>query len=129
MFHAKLTDGSIFRKLVECVKDLVTEVNLDVSNSGLSIQAMDSSHVALVNLSLSSDGFEEFRCDKSMKLGINMSNLNKILKLSTQDDSLTLDCEESTRDKLGIQFENTSKIYSKFNFFIFYNFIPFIFDI
>jgi proliferating cell nuclear antigen len=48
-----LTEGHILKKIVEAIKDLVTDVNIDVSASGLSLQAMDTSHVALVSLNLS----------------------------------------------------------------------------
>ena len=34
MFEAKLTEGYIFKKIIESIKDLVTDVNLDVSPSG-----------------------------------------------------------------------------------------------
>lgn len=34
MFEAKLADGYIFKRIVEAIKDLVTDVNLDVSPSG-----------------------------------------------------------------------------------------------
>ena len=34
MFEAKLTEGHIFKKIVEAIKDLVTDVNIDVSPSG-----------------------------------------------------------------------------------------------
>ena len=34
MFEAKLAEGFVFKKIVEAIKDLVTDVNLDVSPSG-----------------------------------------------------------------------------------------------
>lgn len=34
MFEAKLTEGSIFKKIVESIKDIVTDVNIDISPSG-----------------------------------------------------------------------------------------------
>lgn len=52
MFEAKLAEASILKKIIEAIKDLVTDVNIDVSPQGLSIQAMDSSHVALVSLNI-----------------------------------------------------------------------------
>jgi proliferating cell nuclear antigen len=51
---------------------------------------MDSSHVALVALTLSSEGFEKFRCDKPMTLGLNIGNLSKVMKLGENDDTITL---------------------------------------
>ena len=58
MFEAKLTEGHSLKWIAEAIKDLVNEINLDVTPSGISLQAMDTSHVALVSLSLSSEGFE-----------------------------------------------------------------------
>jgi len=34
MFEAKLTEGHILKKIIEAIKDLVTDVNIDVSPSG-----------------------------------------------------------------------------------------------
>jgi hypothetical protein len=34
MFEAKLTEGIVFKKIVESIKDIVTDVNIDISPSG-----------------------------------------------------------------------------------------------
>lgn len=34
MFEAKLVEGNILKKIVEAIKDVVTDVNIDVSPSG-----------------------------------------------------------------------------------------------
>jgi len=41
------------------------------------LQAMDSSHVALVSLMLKSEGFENYRCDRNLSLGINLASMSK----------------------------------------------------
>ena len=79
---------------------------------------MDSSHVALVSLLLSAEGFQSYRSDKPLTLGIhyqfkvsiglNMGNLAKVMKLAGNDDSITLKSEEDT-SKLTVIFENASK--------------------
>jgi len=67
---------------------------------------MDSSHVALVALHLSADGFESFRCDQSMVLGINIGNLAKVLKLGDNNESIALQATpEGTH--LKVIFENS----------------------
>ena len=38
MFEAKLAEGHILKKIIEAIKDLVNEVNIDVSASGKSNQ-------------------------------------------------------------------------------------------
>ena len=120
MFHAKLNEGLLIKKLIDSIKDLVSDINLDISPMGISLQAMDSSHVALVTLSLSSEGFEEYRCDKQMTLGVSISNLAKVLRCGGNDDALTLSCEEEP-SKLKVKFENISKKYKFFNFKYYYH--------
>lgn len=36
MFEAKLSEGNVLKKIVEAIKDVVTDVNIDVSPSGKS---------------------------------------------------------------------------------------------
>jgi proliferating cell nuclear antigen len=105
MFEAKLAEALILKKIVEAIKDLVTDVNIDVTPSGISLQAMDSRHVALVSLTLGSAGFEEYRADRAITLGISVTNLAKVLKLASNEDKITLRAEEDATH-LNIVFEN-----------------------
>ena len=72
MFEARLVQGDVLKKIIESVKELVSEATLDCCESGISLQAMDSSHVSLVSLLLRSDGFETYRCDRNLSLGLNL---------------------------------------------------------
>jgi proliferating cell nuclear antigen len=67
---------------------------------------MDFSHVALVSLNLSMEGFETYRCDSNMVIGLNVQNLSKVLKLSDASDSITLQADQDP-SVLKITFENT----------------------
>lgn len=66
---------------------------------------MDSSHVALVSLNLSMEGFEHYRADTSMVLGVNVALLAKVMKLADPSDSITLSAENSA-SHLKLLFEN-----------------------
>ena len=52
MFESILSEALLLKKIIDSIKDLVTDVNIDVTPAGISLQAMDSSHVALVSLTL-----------------------------------------------------------------------------
>lgn len=52
MFEAKLANASLLRKIIDAIKDLVTDAPFDCSESAMCLQAMDSSHVALVSLKM-----------------------------------------------------------------------------
>jgi proliferating cell nuclear antigen len=71
----------------------------------MSLQAMDGSHVALVSLNLSMEGFEHYRADTNMVLGINIALLAKVMKLADPEDSITLSAED-TATHLKLVFEN-----------------------
>ncbi|TKC45510.1 hypothetical protein EI555_019745 [Monodon monoceros] len=57
MFEARLVQGSILKKVLEALKDLINEACWDISSSGVNLQSMDSSHVSLMQLTLRSEGF------------------------------------------------------------------------
>jgi len=67
---------------------------------------MDGSHVALVSLNLSMEGFEHYRADTSMVLGVNVALLAKVMKLADPTDSITLSAEDNPTH-LKLCFENT----------------------
>jgi len=106
MFEAKLSQASLLKKIIESIKELVTDANWDCSNTGISLQAMDSSHVSLVSMVLRSEGFEgSYRCDRTLSLGINTANMAKILKCAGNDDSVTIKAEENA-DVVTFLFDN-----------------------
>ena len=161
MFEARLVQGNLFKKIVEAIKDLVAEANVDCNEQGLTMQvrrgvmgwlvgwrwarltltdpspplppaviamtagatargshhtphrqhththeqAMDASHVSLCSLTLRESGFDHFRCDRNLSLGLNLGNLAKILKCAGNDDSVTLKAEDEP-DTLTLMFEN-----------------------
>ena len=105
MFEARLIQGKIFKQVIDAIKDLVTDANIDVTEEEMSIQAMDSSHVSLVHVTMRQEGFDHYRCDRNISLGFNSANMSKILKCSENDDIITLKAED-TADALTLMFES-----------------------
>merc|ERR1711957_263143 len=79
--------------------------NFDVSEKGLQVQSMDSSHVALVSLLLRESAFADFKCERPTTLGMNVDSLAKILKMCGPTDSLKLRWN-SGADTVGFQCES-----------------------
>jgi proliferating cell nuclear antigen len=107
MFEARLSQGKIVKLIIEAMKELISEGNIDCTKSGLALQSMDGSHVSLVSLLLRAEGFEQYRCDRNISLGIQTASLSKILKCSGNDDALSLSAEDEG-DVLNIIFEAAS---------------------
>lgn len=66
---------------------------------------MDTSHVSLIALQLHADGFDQYRCDRPMSLGINLGNMAKVLKCAGNDDTITMKAENDS-DTVTFMFEN-----------------------
>lgn len=106
MLEARLETASVFKKTVDAIKDLVQDCNFDCNDSGIALQAMDNSHVALVSMMLKAESFSPFRCDRNIALGVNLTSLTKVLRAASNEDVLTLKAEDAP-DVLNLVFENT----------------------
>lgn len=118
MLELRLVQGSLLKKVLEAIKELVNDANFDCSATGFSLQAMDSSHVALVALLLRSEGFEHYRCDRNISMGMNLNNVSKMLKCAGNDDIITLKADDGS-DTVTFMFESPSKFAFLFWFFFF----------
>jgi proliferating cell nuclear antigen len=108
MFEARIAQAKILRKIIEAIKELVTDVILDCNDDGITMKAMDSSHVSFCYLNLPAEGFDYYRCDKNISLGINTINLAKILKCADNEDLLTLKSVEDA-DILEMVFKSSEQ--------------------
>lgn len=105
MFEAQLKQGALLKKTIESIRDIVSDVNLDCSPSGISIQSMDRANVVLVVFQMKSSGFDSYRCDRNIPLGLSMASLSKIMKCGNQADAITLRAEDRG-ETIGIMFED-----------------------
>ncbi|TPX49186.1 hypothetical protein SeLEV6574_g01622 [Synchytrium endobioticum] len=108
MLEARLNQSAVFKKVLDAIKDLVSDANFDCNDNGINLQAMDNSHVALVILSLKAGMFDPFRCDRNLSIGINLASLGKIMKCAANDDVLTIKADDQ-QDTLSLTFENNSQ--------------------
>ncbi|KAK2463305.1 hypothetical protein APHAL10511_004960 [Amanita phalloides] len=104
MLEAKLVEAGLLKKMLDSVKELVTDANFECNEEGINLQAMDNSHVALVSVLLQAGEFETYRCDRPMPLGVNLSSLFKVLKCAKDDDICTLKALDDA-DTLNLIYE------------------------
>ncbi|KHN74147.1 Proliferating cell nuclear antigen [Toxocara canis] len=109
MFEAKLGNAALLKKIIEAIKDLVTDAPFDCSENAMCLQAMDSSHVALVSMKLEVGLFETYRCDRTINLGMSLANMAKALKCANNDDTCLIRYEENDADSITFAFEDTKR--------------------
>lgn len=105
MLEARLEQAALLKKVVDAIKELVQDCNFDCNDTGIALQAMDNSHVALVSMMLKAEVFSPYRCDRNIALGINLTSLTKVLKCAANEDIMTLKAEDAP-DSLNLVFES-----------------------
>lgn len=108
MLEATLVKASLFKKVVDAMKELVNDATFEFSDTGIRLQAMDSSHVSLCALNLQKDGFDNYRCDKSKSVSLKLQNLGKVLRCADNEDSLAIKAKDDS-DVITLLIESTDK--------------------
>jgi len=109
IINIKTVQTGAFRVLVEALKEILVDCNLTIDNTGIKLIATDTSHNVLIHLKLRSENFEYFYCKQKTIIGVNMTNLFKLIKTMGNNETLTLFIEENNTNKLGIQINNQEK--------------------
>jgi proliferating cell nuclear antigen len=89
--------------LIELLRDLLTEGNLECTPEAIKIQAVDSSRVVLIHSKLISEKFEEYYCPEKIVLGLNLEDTFKIIKNMENNDTLKLFVKKDNPNRLGIE--------------------------
>ncbi len=106
--------GAILKNLVEVIKekDYIVTATFFVTKNGITMKAMDSSHVALVDLIIHPNAADSYQCDGSYQICVNLEAMSKILSCFSTNGILTLKFNENSPEVLTFLFQGTKK--SKF---------------
>ncbi|HEX9908848.1 MAG TPA: proliferating cell nuclear antigen (pcna) [Thermoplasmata archaeon] len=95
MFQAKAR-ADILKEVVNVVSTLVDEAKFTVNGDGLTIRAVDPAHIAMVDLKLNKEAFDEFKAEDA-EIGLDIDKLSQFLKLARADDSVDIKHDEDKR--------------------------------
>jgi proliferating cell nuclear antigen len=105
--YLQTIQASALRTIFEVLKDIINDVNVYFTPQGIKVITLDTAHVTLVHMFLPAENFEEYSCDSEIIAGVNLSNMYKLLKSVTNNDSLRMKIQDN--DILEIEIENTVK--------------------
>ena len=103
--HFKTIQASAIKCIFEVLKDILNDVNIIFDSNGLRILALDSARVALVNVFLEAENFEEYSCPKRVTAGVNISNTYKILKSISGSDIMIMDLADNESIRITVHNE------------------------
>ena len=109
-FTLKLENSRILKGIVETLASIIDETEFRVTPKEFTISAMDPSRICLLKLSIKKDDFDDYQCSKESKVGLNLDDLDKILKRSAANDSVEIDFNETDQKiKIKMQREGISR--------------------
>ena len=108
MLEASLGNG-LMKGLLEAVKDLLSTVSWNFSSSGIKFEAMDTPHVSLVSVYLAAEGFDNYRCDRSITMGMDLRTMSKILKCGDNEDTITIKFNDAIPDYVSFTLVSPSQ--------------------
>ncbi|MCR4369118.1 MAG: proliferating cell nuclear antigen (pcna) [archaeon] len=104
----RLGEVGLFKSGIEAISSFIPEGNFRFNEKGLHFRAIDPSQIVLVDYFVGRSVFESFDIEPSF-VGINLSELNKIISRALPKDKVSLDLDDS---EMSIEF--TGELYRKF---------------
>lgn len=109
LMYFKTVEGNCIKSLFECLKDIWHDINLEFDDSGMKILTVDGAHVALVFVKLKASTFNQYSCIKPLILGINLMSMYKLIKTTTQRDTVVFYVLKSDTNKLVIELHDVDE--------------------
>jgi proliferating cell nuclear antigen len=92
MFKTKVKP-EVLKELVDIVSVLVDEAKFTATKSKLVVKAVDPAHVAMVDLTLRKEAFEEFSATET-ELGVDLDKVKEVLRLAKPGDVISIEHNE-----------------------------------
>lgn len=109
LLNIKTIQASTIKLVIDAMKEILMDVNLEFDDTGMKIIALDNTHIVLIHLKLDAEKFERYYCEKKLYVGINMLKFHMLIKTITNSDILSLFILKSDPNILGITIENSER--------------------
>ena len=97
MFKAKIENAKLWRNLLSAISTLIEEADFNTTEEGIKLRAMDPSHVAMVDFILEKTAFDEYSCDKSNAIRINIDSMLRLLRRIKSNETLEITFNEDIK--------------------------------
>ncbi len=88
------------KEIADLLNTVVTEAKFKLDQTGISIKAVDPSHVAMISIDIPKELFTEYSLEKDDELAIDVEKLKTTLKVARDSDEITVKIE---KDKIAFE--------------------------
>ena len=107
-------NSEYIKNILIFISTIVSQLNIDLTDKGIEIKAMDSAHISLINCLIPKNLFETFNCDKNYMIGIDLTVLMQILNQLKSTDELIIIFGKNGEIKDSIEIIYLNEKYEKF---------------
>ncbi len=92
----RFRDARTWRYMASSIEKIIEEGVFVVTSEGLSLRALDTSHVAMVDLFYPADAFDEWEVpEEEASFGVSFKEFTKVLRRAGKDDNLVIEVDEA----------------------------------
>jgi proliferating cell nuclear antigen len=102
MFKVVIADSRMWKNFMAAISTLVEEATFDITPVGISLRAMDPSHVAMVDFEYPKEAFQEYSCSEPSKLCVDIADMVKLMRRVESGETLQLSMDPDA-NKLSIK--------------------------
>ena len=90
-----LAEPKYLKDSISIISELVNEGRFKITKDAIELVAMDPANVAMVIFRLLSSSFIEYKVDKPLEIGINLSSMKQVLRRAKASDTLVMELSEN----------------------------------
>jgi len=110
ILNIKSVSSASIKTLFEVIKEiLVKNINIVFTKDSMKVIEIDGTDKALVYLILKSTAFQVYHCEGEVITGVNAGNIFKIIKMVTNNDTVSFCIRKDNPGYLVIRLENSEK--------------------
>ena len=107
MFEATLSQAAVWKRSIDAISTLIEEGIFAVSPNKVRFNSMDPARISMVDFELGAEAFETFETDAPRTIGLNLEDMNKMLRRARPGDRLRMTLDEQT-NRFVLTFEGIS---------------------
>jgi len=88
--YLRSIQSGVFKSLFECLKDVLVDVSLVFTETGIEVLSLDNARVSIVQVRLEASEFEEYSCQEKTVVGVNATQLFRLLKCVSGADVIEM---------------------------------------
>ncbi len=105
MLKLTISDANSWKRSIDAIAALIDEGTFEFTENQMALKAMDPSQIAMVDFMMPKSAFKVYEVGEKQSVGIDFSELSRVMKRAHPDDSITL---ELKGNKLEVVYEGKS---------------------